>query len=90
MDACFFAAAPRKTAPMVLGARLESARRVLASSTATAYGYIAHAAHVLSDTLDAATPYATKAFHYGLIPLVIFLGMRSEPRPKLTDLLTPM
>ena len=26
----------------------------------------------------------------GFIPLVIFLGMRSQPRPKLIDLLTPM
>ena len=34
--------------------------------------------------------YAGKAFHFGFIPLVIVLGMRTEPRPKLVDLLTPM
>lgn len=29
--------------------------------------------------------------HYGFIPLVIFLGVRSSsPRPSLQDLLTPM
>ena len=44
-----------------------------------------------------AAPYAataqviiTKVFHYAFIPAVVMLGMRSEPRPKLVDLLTPM
>ena len=37
-----------------------------------------------------ALPYAVKAFHYGFIPLVLFLGLRTEPRPKLIDLLMPM
>ena len=36
------------------------------------------------------SPYAVKIFHYGFIPLVIVLGMRSEPRPALQDLLSPM
>ena len=35
-------------------------------------------------------PMATKAFHYSFIPLVLFLGMRSSPRPSLLDLLQPM
>jgi hypothetical protein len=34
-------------------------------------------------------PLATRVFHVGFIPLVIFLGMRTEPRPALTDLLQP-
>jgi hypothetical protein len=29
-------------------------------------------------------------FQYGFIPLVIFLGMRTEPRPSLAELLRPM
>ncbi|KAL1514686.1 hypothetical protein AB1Y20_003774 [Prymnesium parvum] len=40
--------------------------------------------------LQIVTPTCTKIFHYGFIPLVLFLGMRSHPRPKLIDLLTPM
>lgn len=32
----------------------------------------------------------TNVYYFGFIPLVIFLGMRSNPRPKLIDLLTPM
>ena len=50
-------------------------------------------APLLGYALDAwavVSPYAVKAFHYGFIPFVLFLGMRSEPRPKLLDLLTPM
>ena len=45
---------------------------------------------VASVAYDASLPYVVKAFHWGFIPFVILLGMRSEPRPKLTDLLTPM
>eukprot|EP00959_Pyramimonas_sp_CCMP1952_P352903 7393607-Pyramimonas_sp.AAC.1 len=29
-------------------------------------------------------------FHYGLVPLIIFLGMRTEPRPSIGELLRPM
>ncbi|XP_074302466.1 mitochondrial import receptor subunit TOM7-1-like [Silene latifolia] len=28
--------------------------------------------------------------HYGYIPLIIFVGMRSEPRPTLYQLLSPV
>ena len=42
------------------------------------------------DLFAVALPYAVKAFHYGFIPFVLFLGMHSEPRPKLIDLLMPM
>jgi import receptor subunit TOM7 len=28
--------------------------------------------------------------HYGFIPLVILVGMRSEPRPSLVQLLSPV
>ena len=34
-------------------------------------------------------PLSQTAFHYGFIPLIIVLGMRTEPRPSLTSLLTP-
>ncbi|XP_006644392.1 mitochondrial import receptor subunit TOM7-1-like [Oryza brachyantha] len=30
------------------------------------------------------------AAHYGFIPLIIVIGMRSEPRPSLAQLLTPV
>ena len=29
-------------------------------------------------------------FHYGFIPLIIILGMRTEPRPTLAQLLSPV
>jgi hypothetical protein len=29
-------------------------------------------------------------FHWGFIPLIIVLGMRTEPRPSLLQLLGPM
>ena len=32
----------------------------------------------------------SKVYYYGFIPLVILLGMNSSPRPRLTDLLSPM
>ena len=37
-----------------------------------------------------ALPYAVTVFHYTFIPVVIFLGMRTEPRPALRDLFTPI
>ena len=42
------------------------------------------------EVLKPLVPYLARAFHVGFIPLVIILGMRTEPRPKLVDLLTPM
>jgi hypothetical protein len=51
---------------------------------------LAPAVAVVSDVYALVLPYAIKVFHYGFIPLVIALGMRSEPRPKLVDLLTPL
>ena len=46
---------------------------------------------VVMTVYDTALPYLIKGFHWGFIPFVILLGMRSaEPRPKLLDLLTPM
>eukprot|EP00238_Polyblepharides_amylifera_P006953 CAMPEP_0196573982 /NCGR_PEP_ID=MMETSP1081-20130531/3787_1 /TAXON_ID=36882 /ORGANISM="Pyramimonas amylifera, Strain CCMP720" /LENGTH=59 /DNA_ID=CAMNT_0041891863 /DNA_START=125 /DNA_END=304 /DNA_ORIENTATION=+ len=29
-------------------------------------------------------------FHYGFIPLIIFLGMNTEPKPSIAELLRPM
>ena len=46
----------------------------------------------VQDAFAVALPYLTKAFHYGFIPFVLLLGMRSgsaAERPRLTDLLTP-
>ena len=34
-------------------------------------------------------PYAIKVFHVAIIPVVLVLGMRTEPRPKLADLFSP-
>jgi hypothetical protein len=40
---------------------------------------------------DAAVAHALQTvFHYGFIPLIIVLGMRTEPRPSLAQLLGPM
>jgi len=52
--------------------------------------YAASAAEIASGSMKRMEPYLTKLFNYGFIPLVILLGMQSEPRPKLIDLLTPM
>ena len=43
--------------------------------------------HELYTTL---LPFAVKLFHVTFIPTVIFLGMRTEPRPKLADLFSPI
>ena len=43
----------------------------------------------LQELYQAALPYAVKVFHVAFIPLVLFLGMRTEPRPKLVDLFSP-
>jgi len=41
--------------------------------------------------VDFVSPTLTKVFHYGLVPLVLLLGVRSaEPRPRLLDLILPM
>ena len=65
-------------------------RARFASVAAVVFRHVAAASVKLQVFVQAAAPYATKAFHYGFIPLVVFLGMRSEPRPKLVDLLSPM
>ena len=65
-------------------------RARLASAAAIVFGHAVATSAKLQVFVTAVLPYATKAFHYGFIPLVIVLGMRSEPRPKLMDLLSPM
>ena len=40
--------------------------------------------------LDLVLPYAVKVFHWTFIPAVVLLGMRTEPRPKFSDLLSPI
>ena len=42
------------------------------------------------DLYAMALPYAVKVFHVGFVPLVLFLGMQTSPKPKFTDLLTPL
>jgi hypothetical protein len=45
----------------------------------------------VSAVINYLSPVLTKAFHLGLIPLVLFLGVRSaDPQPKLLDLILPM
>lgn len=65
-------------------------RARIASAAAVVFRHAAVASAKLQVFVQAISPAATKLFHYGFIPLVIFLGMRSEPRPKLMDLLSPM
>ena len=44
----------------------------------------------VGDIVEYVGPTVQRIFHIGFIPLVIILGMQTEPRPKLTDLFTPM
>lgn len=44
------------------------------------------AADSVLDVLGTAKPY----IHYGFVPLVVFLGMRTEPRPSFWQLISPM
>jgi hypothetical protein len=76
------ALAPCPPRPADADARLQLilARLVRRPAFATVYGL-----------WTIAFPYAVKAFHYGFIPFVLFLGVStSNPKPKLMDLLTPM
>ena len=45
---------------------------------------------VIGDVYSVVLPYVTKIFHYGFVPFVLLLGMRTEPRPALTDLISPI
>ena len=45
---------------------------------------------VVSNVQELVMPFAVKIFHYGFIPFVIYLGMRSDSNTKLIDLITPM
>ena len=65
-------------------------RARIATAAAIVFQHVAVGCAKLSVFVQAVSPFATKAFHYGFIPCVLLLGMRSEPRPKFTDLLTPM
>jgi hypothetical protein len=44
------------------------------------------AADKVLDVLGTVKPYV----HYGFVPLVVFLGMRTEPRPSVWQLISPM
>ncbi len=44
----------------------------------------------LARALCALVARAQVIFHYGFIPAIIILGMRTEPRPSLAQLLGPM
>lgn len=70
-----------------------TARTRLLTAAGAALGHVASVAVLVKERLMVLEPlawYVGKAFHIGFIPLVIVLGMRSEPRAKLVDLLTPM
>lgn len=43
-----------------------------------------------SEALEFVSVFRQPIFHYGFIPLIIILGMRTEPRPTLLQLLSPM
>ena len=85
---------PRGVAIMPSMAELRT--KVLAGARAalgTVAGAVGFVAADLTEQLTVLQPlawYVGKAFHFGFIPLVIVLGMRTAPRPKLVDLLTPM
>ena len=81
-----------RSAVAIMPSMEELRTKVLAGARA-ALGAVAFVAAELTEQLSVLQPlawYAGKAFHFGFIPLVIVLGMRTEPRPKLVDLLTPM
>ena len=40
--------------------------------------------------VDVAWTYAKPAIHWGFIPLIIVLGMQTDPKPSLAQLLGPM
>ena len=70
--------------------RVQAARRRLA---AVAHGVLQQALDATSGVqaaLAVVQPTLIKIFHYGFVPLVILLGMRTEPRPTLQELLSPM
>ena len=76
-----------------LAALNAAAREKLLPTLTTAAAQAMAAAEIVKERLtifEPLLPYLARAFHIGFIPLVIFLGMRSEPRPRLSDLLTPM
>lgn len=76
-----------------LSALNDAAREKLLPALSTAASQCMAAAEIVKERLtifEPLMPYLARAFHIGFIPLVIFLGMRSEPRPRLSDLLTPM
>ena len=77
----------------MLGALYESATAAMdriAQLTAPIAEVVAPVAGGALEVWSVMFPYLVKAFHYGFIPLVLVLGMNTTPKPKLTDLLTPM
>ena len=73
-----------------LQARAAATRERISTLTEPVAEALAPALVVVLGGWNAVFPYAVKAFHYGWIPLVLLLGMRAHPQPKLIDLLTPM
>ncbi|EOA35981.1 hypothetical protein CARUB_v10021245mg [Capsella rubella] len=45
---------------------------------------------VLKDWTNWSLKKAKVATHYGFIPLIIIIGMNSDPKPELSQLLTPV
>ncbi|KAM0887728.1 hypothetical protein ACQ4PT_028821 [Festuca glaucescens] len=56
----------------------------------TAESAAASAARLAREWSTWAMKNAKVVVHYGFIPLVILVGMRSEPRPSLAQLLSPV
>ena len=69
---------------------LEPVRSRAARLGGVALNHLAIAAAKVGDIVEYVGPTVQRIFHIGFIPLVIILGMQTEPRPKLTDLFTPM
>jgi hypothetical protein len=70
--------------------RVQGARRRLQAIAHGVLQQVGDAASGVQAALSVVQPTLIKIFHYGFVPLVILLGMRTEPRPSLQELLSPM
>jgi len=73
-----------------MASSLEQIRNACELAAERAYGYLEGPLTMAMALHMRFSPVALKIFHWGFIPFVVLLGMRTEPRPKLIDLLSPM
>ena len=70
--------------------QMQAARRRFVALCGGVFQQVADATSGMRAALEVVQPTLVKIFHYGFVPLVILLGMRTEPRPSIQDLLSPM